>query len=163
MAVKNFGEFGELQQFTKFFANFHHFHNIPYANELQFAKVFFCHTSNSFTAKVFYYMIPYSSTRDTPFFFNLDCKFQDSLWKFYCFPTLKNPATQEISSLLFWLTNIISWSKLGHCYAINQQAIVAVVHYISTARIIYHVLSLKISLSLSIWCDLWPSFRHINI
>ena len=35
-----FGEFGELQQFAKSFANFHYFHNIPYANVLQFAKVF---------------------------------------------------------------------------------------------------------------------------
>ena len=40
LAVENFGEFGELQQFTKFFAKFHNFQNIPYANGLQFAKVF---------------------------------------------------------------------------------------------------------------------------
>ena len=51
--VKNFGEFSELQHF----ANFHYFHNIPYANGLQFTKVFsvklstvlvyqtFCHQS----------------------------------------------------------------------------------------------------------------------
>ena len=51
--VKNFGDFSELQHF----ANFHYFHNIPYANGLQFTKVFsvklstvlvyqtFCHQS----------------------------------------------------------------------------------------------------------------------
>ena len=40
--VKNIGgkNFGKLKQFAKFFAKFHCFHNIPYANGLQFAKVF---------------------------------------------------------------------------------------------------------------------------
>ena len=37
---KSFGEFGKSQHFAKFFANFDYFHNIPYANGLQFAKVF---------------------------------------------------------------------------------------------------------------------------
>ena len=56
----NFSEFGELQHFAKFFANFYNFHNVPYANGLQFTKVFFCQTSyssyspNLFTTKIFY-------------------------------------------------------------------------------------------------------------
>ena len=58
MAVKSFVEFDELQ-FTKCVANSHYFHNIPYANGLQFAKVFHQtsyspYSPNLFTAKVFY-------------------------------------------------------------------------------------------------------------
>ena len=37
---KIFGEFGELQQFANFITNFDYYHNIPYANRLQFIKVF---------------------------------------------------------------------------------------------------------------------------
>ena len=38
---KSFGEFGKSQHFAKFFANFDYFHTIPYANGLQFTKLFY--------------------------------------------------------------------------------------------------------------------------
>ena len=49
----------------------------------------------------------------------------------------------EFSALLIWLLDLISQSKSGHCHPINQHVIVAVVQYISTAKIIYHALPLK--------------------
>ena len=52
-----------------------------------------------------------------------------------------------------WL--IWSWSKSGHCYMIDQQAIVILVHYINTAKIIYHTLPLKTCLQFIIAIIIW--------
>ena len=58
----HFGEFSNSSISPSFFASFYNFHNIPYANELQFVKVFppnfhGPYSQNFFTTKVFYCMV----------------------------------------------------------------------------------------------------------
>ena len=78
------------------------------------------------------------SIQDMPSLLTMIASFMMPLWQFYSV----SPNLEECSypwNFLF----IISRSKLRHCYTINQQAIVPVVHYISTAKIIYHALPFK--------------------
>ena len=69
----------------------------------------------------------------------------------------------EFSALLIWLLDLISQSKSGHCHTINQHVIVAVVQYISTAKILYHALPLKTHfLFILTWLQIMPNLEGSN-